>query len=691
MDHSLVTSIAAASLGQALAAVAFAVALQRHHRTSRRHYLRHWAWSWWAAALSLACSTVALAAALAAGGGPLAGLLWLAPALFASCAGLVSLAFLLFGIEELVVGGPSPRIRRGAILAAACGAGPAVTVLLGLAPGSALERAAVVQWVPGPVAGGVSLLAAVALWRMDGRTRRAGPALLASAFLLQAVQELHAFGHAARHLATGSAPLFAGILGYLDLVVLALVGVGMLVWLLEGAEGKLEAALRRVGHLGTHDPLTGLPNRHQFLNVLRTAGRGAGEGSGAERLAVLCVDLHGFTVINESMGHRVGDRVLRRVGERISEAAAEAGAQAVARLGSDEFAILLPEVDRRQQARSVGARVLERLAEPFEVGSKTLTMTGRVGYSVAPEDTTDAESLLSNATAALASARRRGELTAWEPSMSAGQAEGFAVEGELRAALERSELRLVYQPILDLRSRRVERVEALLRWEHPERGLLAPAEFLHAVEPAGLTERIDLWSLERALSDVARWQGDGLDHLGVAVNVSPRNFRQAHLPGEIRRMLLRSGVSPEKLELEITEAAVVLIRGSSLDVLQVLEGAGIGLGLDDFGTGYSSLDYLRRLPIDTVKIDRSFVQDLGTTSGAAEIVRAVINLGRDLGFTVVGEGVEADLQWRLLEELRCDQIQGYALSPPVTAGELPALLEEIDGEPPRWRLGGGVA
>ncbi len=679
MDEGLMNQTVAGLLGQGVVAVALGTVLHSYYGRFRHEYLSRWAWSWWALALSLITAGLTQLAGRAWGPLPPLHPARTALALLSVTAGYWSIAWLLVGTYQIATGRRvESQWTRWLLVALAAGA--ALSVLLySRTAGAGEERMALRVGLPS-LAGGIGFaVAGVGIWR--GRERRAaglGQGILAAGLVAYGLLLLRSFGKTV-------APLFDAELGpnrlipgfgYLDLVLLALIGIGMVAWLLEEEGARLEVASERIEYLASHDPLTGLPNRHLFLSELRQAIERAAEAG--ERAAVLCLDLHGFKWVNESMGHRIGDLLLRKVGERLQGVAPAGGV--VARLGGDEFALFVPAIERPRQARALATRILEALGESFPIDDRDLSVVAHVGLSVFPDDAADPEALLSNAAAALSATPRRGRIVAWEGEMSRAAADGFALEGEIHRAFDRGELVLYFQPILDVASGSVARLEALCRWQHPERGLVEPADFFPAVELAGLSERLDLWALEQALAQLAACRRAGHERLRMAVNITPRNLRRPNLAGEVRRLVQRAGLAPEDLELEITEAAAIQIDGASLDVLNVLAKVGFGISLDDFGTGYSSLSYLRRLPVDVLKIDRAFVHDLGTNAQAADITRAVINLGRDLGLTVVAEGVESALQRRLLEEQGCHLLQGFAISPPVPGSELEGLLRQLEAE-----------
>jgi len=682
MDGPLLTLTFAAFVGQGVVAVVLAAVVYHYYGRYRRDYLLLWSWSW-----------AALGVYLVAAGGALAvaSLLdtvhpaWLVLSMVSGVAGYWNVAWLLLGIYEIGVGHRVPRRAVWAILGAAAVLGIVATVLFAGAVEAQGERMFLRVGLRGFIAGAAFVAAGIGVWRIRRQEGAGlGPFLLAVSLVLYGLENLHYGVHGLYQLLRGSSQQYLLLFGYLDLVLLALVGMGMVAWLLEDERDRLVLATERIEYLAAHDPLTGLPHRQLFLEELRRAVDEAKAGS--EQLGVLCLDLYGFKWVNESMGHRIGDLLLRKVGERLCGVVGAAGT--VARVGGDEFAVFVPGGRRAREIRAVATQVVDSLSEPFAVGEGEVMVAACAGLSIYPDDASDPESLLSNAVAALAATARKGRLVAWEPQMSRQAAEGVGLEAEIKRALDRGELLLHYQPILDVRSGEVSKLEALIRWRHPERGLLSPSGFFLAADLAGLTEKLDLWALEEALKRLWALKNRGYTSVRMAVNLAPANLERPDLPGEVRRLLQRSNLAPEDLDLEITEAAAIQIGGASLDVLEVLDRIGVGISLDDFGTGYSSLSYLQRLPVDALKIDRSFVGDIGVKDQATDIIRAIINLGRDLGLTVVGEGVESDAQWRLLEEMGCDELQGYAVSAPVSGEELDGVLEELKVRRVRWHDGG---
>jgi len=433
----------------------------------------------------------------------------------------------------------------------------------------------------------------------------------------------------------------------------------------------LDEALERATHQAMHDDLTGLPNRACFYDRAEQALRAAGRSRTAT--AVLLFDLDRFKEINDTLGHRYGDRVLCAIGPRIAPMLRDA--DTVARLGGDEFCVLLPEVGGVASALEVAARITEALEEPLEVEGMTLVVEASCGVAVAPEHGTTADLLLQRADIAMYAAKRTHQsVAAYEPHLDRGTPDRLALLSELRAAITGDELVLHYQPQVDLGTGRVQGVEALVRWDHPRRGLLAPDAFVPLAEDTGLIHQLTSWVLDAALDQLRRWttDPDGRvdDDLTVAVNLSTHSLLDDSFGTEVAVALERFGVPAHRLVLEITETTLMADPERAARVLTALADAGVRFAIDDFGTGYSSLAALRALPVHELKIDRSFVRDMQDAGDDAVIVRSVIELGHTLGLRTVAEGVE-DLAVRdRLARLGCDSAQGYALGAPMAPDEL---------------------
>jgi diguanylate cyclase (GGDEF)-like protein len=415
-----------------------------------------------------------------------------------------------------------------------------------------------------------------------------------------------------------------------------------------------------------HDRITGLPNREHLARTVQVAvERGARRG---ERVGVLLVGLTNFKELSDMLGHRRGDTMLVEVGGRLAELARPGGE--VARLGGDEFAIVLAPGGDEAACTAVAERVIEALREPVTIRGVALEIGASVGIACHPEHGATVDALLRHADVALEQAKDTHRPWAvYAPGSDPGGREQLALVADLRKAIDDGQLVLRFQPQVELATGRVRGVEALVRWEHPERGLLSPGDFIEPAEHTGLIRPLTLWVVRRALAQAEEWRASGLE-LPVAVNLSVRAITDA-LPGDLAAILAGPG-----LELEITETVVMGDGDAALGVLEQLSALGIRLSVDDFGTGFSSLAYLKRLPVSAIKIDRSFVVDMDRDEDDRAIVRSTIELARQLGMEVVAEGVEHLRALKDLRELGCDLAQGYAISPPLDAAGLRRWLDE---------------
>jgi len=432
-----------------------------------------------------------------------------------------------------------------------------------------------------------------------------------------------------------------------------------------------KASEARIQQLAYHDPLTGLPNRALLLDRLDQA---LAEVERHERtLAVLYLDLDRFKLINDSRGHHVGDRLLEAAGARMRGLLR--AEDTVARLGGDEFVVVLPDVQAARDPAQVAEKIISALAVPFDLGEHRLHVTASIGISVYPCDGRDRDALLRHADAALYQAKEQSRNTYrfFDAEINRQANQRLAIENGLRVALERGELTLHYQPLFDLRTLAQTGVEALLRWRHPERGLIPSAEFIAIAEGSGLIVPIGRWVLSSACQQAATWRRQGLSCARIAVNISARQLRHDTLVAEIREALTKSGLDPADLDLEITESSVMHETLRAGQVLEEIDALGVQLTMDDFGTGYSSLSYLKRFPLDRIKIDKTFVRGVPADPDDVAIVQAIVAMAHQLRLKVVAEGVETAEQRAFLEDCGCDEIQGYLLGPPLPAEHFPAL------------------
>ena len=417
----------------------------------------------------------------------------------------------------------------------------------------------------------------------------------------------------------------------------------------------------RISYLAHHDSLTGLPNRVAFTDALTQAcGRAA-----AESMALFCLDLDGFKGVNDTMGHAVGDALLVAVADRLRHCIREG--DVAARLGGDEFAIIMAAA-APDDAGQMASRIVERVGQPYGLGGQSVEIGVSVGVALTAPDASEPSKLLQNADLALYRAKGEGRRT-WrffEAAMDEQAQSRQRLRAELRRALDHGEFQLVFQPVIGMPSGRVVAAEALLRWLHPTRGTVPPSEFVQLAEETDLIGAIGAWMIDQAIREAAHWPSS----VTVAVNLSPLQFRGGKLVDIVTDALQTHGFPPSRLELEITESLLLKPTDQTLDALRQLRGLGIRIALDDFGTGYSALSYLRRFPFDTLKIDRSFVSDLGHDKAAASIIEAIVKIARSVGMSVTAEGVETEAQEAVLRACGCERVQGFLFSRPQAAEEV---------------------
>jgi diguanylate cyclase (GGDEF)-like protein/PAS domain S-box-containing protein len=437
---------------------------------------------------------------------------------------------------------------------------------------------------------------------------------------------------------------------------------------------KHKRAQETIRHMAYYDALTDLPNRALFRDELRAALVNAERQN--TMIGVLFLDLDRVKVINDTLGHDMGDRLLRGVAERLKRVIRPG--DLVARLGGDEFMVLLTAVDQKSEILSITEKILTSIRPPFLFEHHELFTTASIGISAFPHDGRDAETLLKNADAAMYRAKRRGRnnYQVFDPTMKVEVFQQLALDNGLRRALERNEFIVHYQPQIDLLTGHIVGMEALVRWQHPELGLIPPSTFIQWAEDSGLIIPIGERVLRMACEQNKQWMENGHHHLKVGVNVSAKQMRESNIIETVSKVLKETGLPPDCLELELTESVIMDLSGQAMTVPLELKAMGVGFSIDDFGTGYSSLNYLKRLPVNTLKMDQSFVRDLTVDSNDAAIATAVIGLGHGLNLNVLAEGVETQGQIDYLRGLKCDQVQGFVVSEPVPPNTFAKLLDQ---------------
>ncbi len=429
----------------------------------------------------------------------------------------------------------------------------------------------------------------------------------------------------------------------------------------------------RIMHMAYYDNLTGLPNRRLLIDRLNQV---MVRMQREKQLAViLFIDLDRFKFINDTLGHNTGDEVLRIIGGKLNNLCRKS--DSVARLGGDEFIILLPEIARIEEVVQIVKRFLITLSEPLNVAGCKFSLSASIGISIYPNDGVDSETLIKNADAAMYKAKSEGRNN-WQfysSSMNESSFEWITMENKLRKAVEDGDFILHYQPQVDVHTKKVTGMEALIRWQDPDKGIIPPNVFIPVAEDTGLIIPIGEWVLRTACAQNKKWQDDGFRHFPVAVNISMRQFKQKDFVEIITGILNETGLDPGYLELELTESIIMSDAKATIKILHDLKELGLRLSIDDFGTGYSSLSYLKHMPIDTLKIDRSFVSDITLDENDFAICTAIIRMAKSLKIEVIAEGVETMEQFTLLSNLGCDKIQGYLISKPLLPEKINELLE----------------
>lgn len=452
-----------------------------------------------------------------------------------------------------------------------------------------------------------------------------------------------------------------------------LIGVNVDISERKQAEEALRSSEARMTHLAEHDFLTGLPNRMLLNERIGQAIKFARRND--KKAALLFLDLDGMKQINDSLGHPAGDKLIQSVGKRLMESVR--ASDTVCRHSGDEFIVLISDVEHPEGTAIAARRVLEAVARVHSIDQHDLHITGCIGISVYPVDGIDAETLIKNADTAMYQAKENGRPSYqfFNPAISAKAVERHFLEENLRRALDRQELALHYQPKINLRTGAIIGAEALLRWNHPNRGLIPPAQFIPVAEDSGLILPIGAWVLGEACRQARAWMDAGLPEMTMAVNVSERQFQSENFAQRLIAILFDVGLDPKFLELEVTESLLMRRPESTALILETLREKGVHVAIDDFGTGYSSLSYLYKLPLDSLKIDQSFVRQITATPSQTGIVSAIIDMGKNLKLSVVAEGVETAEELDFLRSRHCDEAQGYYFSRPVPPHEFVKLLE----------------
>ncbi len=502
--------------------------------------------------------------------------------------------------------------------------------------------------------------AGAVLWRVR-RRNGLGSQLVAIGFVLYGAQNLHFFALTLRQLMTSRFVSYGALLTVIDFFFLIMIGIGTIVWLLEVERDRVVHSAREVERLSNFDSMTGLPNRSRFLNSCCLELEAIPEDNQAVMLAI---DVDNFRAFNDTMGRATGDELLRMLAQRIQDWLDRPAL--TARIGSDEFAALIKNTNRLGGPDATVAGLQEVIRRPYSVLGRELLITASVGIARYPRDARDSKQLLRKAEAALHGAQRHGrdESQHYTPALDSLSSDRLRFESSLRRAFGEGQFILFYQPIVSLKDLRPEAFEALIRWNHPTRGLIPPAEFLGVAEDIGLLNQLEWWVLETACRDLHGWLDQGLADLRVSVNLTPQRFLTPNMVRHTLDIIDQTGVSPDHVQLEVTEGSVFQHTESTLGVLSGLRKHGIRIAIDDFGTGYASLGSLRHFPVDVLKMDRVFIRELGISENGDAFVNGIMTLAHALQLPVVAEGVERSEERDALRRMGCDSAQGFLFGKP---------------------------
>jgi len=647
---------------QALGALVLAMLLRYFVASYGHHFLRHWALSVAALACYLASSAAALALYWAGSEYDSPRLLFSALALGVAYPHVV---WLMIGTWEATrqVEFSSRKAWWLVGIAALIGVGSAL--IAPFDPESASLRNLVRVELRYFATGLAFVTAGILLWRAQRSSVLIGARLGALGFLLFGLQMLHVVGINIWHRAGHPPPFYASYVGLLDFLFQTIIGLGIVVWLLELQRHSAHRAHDELRHARRHDSTTGLPNRELLLEQLETMMRSAPDA----RVAVVCLGLARYSVLSQALGWTNTERLVRVVADRLHDSVSHRCA--VGRVNERDFVIARPTLDDVEQLRNWCESLLARILQPIHVEDQEIFVTASAGVSIYPDDGGDAEQLLQRSQQALVQSSQIGRDITFYNYLEQPQRDevGSALrfETELRRGLEQGQFEMHYQPIVRLDSNRVVGFEALIRWRHPELGLLRPDAFLDQATTIGLLDALETFALETALEQIGAWSRDGRDGLFIAVNASARRFQTTDLVERTVAACRAAEVDPACIELEITENSALQDLENAARKIEALHRAGIRISLDDFGTGFSSLANLLKLPIDRIKLDRMFIEDTRSNGRQRELIAAMIGLGRRLGIEVVAEGVEHIDQLEFLRAQGCHYVQGFLLQRPVEA------------------------
>lgn len=649
---------------QSLAALVLAALLLFFYRSFRHAFLQHWAFSTLALAVYLGFSAAALGAYRA---GPAYDSIRFLCSAVSLAAAYPHVVWLMIGTWEAVRQQAVRRRLEVALVSAAALAG-LVSASLGAFDAQADDLRTLVRVELRYALTGVAfLVAGVLLWRAQRGTRLVGARIGALGFCLFGLQMLHVFGINVAIRAGYQPPFYAGYSGLLDFLFQSVIGLGIVVWLLELQQQRTRRAHKELQHARRHDPTTGLPNREMLIEQIE----GMIGHAGARRIAVVSLGLNRYAMLTRAVGWQRTEQLIAEVAQRIHEAINQRCA--LGRVSDRDFVIARPTLDDADSIQTWAENLLASAIRPMMSDGQEVFVTCCAGISIYPDDALEPEILLQHSQHALVQSTRIGRAVTLYQQIAErdrGRVEAaLQFETELRRGLSEERFELFYQPLVFVADRRVAGFEALMRWRHPDRGVLRPAAFLDEAASIGVLDELESLALNSALAQLARWNRQGRTELTMAVNVSAQRFQRDDLVDHVVQACKRHAVSPNRLELEITENTALRDLPHAARQIEALHREGICVALDDFGTGYSSLANLVRLPVDRIKLDREFLREVLRDKRQRDIVAAMIDLGHRLGLEVVAEGVESPAQFEFLLEQGCDLAQGYLLQKPAAPSE----------------------
>jgi diguanylate cyclase (GGDEF)-like protein len=676
MSPTQVTSYVVQAAGALITALIFSALV----RTYRRRFLAFWSASWLGFAIVFVLAGISTALK-SLGQGSEAPLRF-AISIVMAVASYLSITWLLFGAAEVRGNERIPRKWRERVLAAAGLIGFATTLPFAADPSAETMRFLVRGGMRSLYASTAFAIASiVVLCKSPHRNRGFGRTLVGAAFAGYAIDQGYMCYTVVARALLRTDTTYATYLGFVDFILTFTMGLGVVIWLLEDERRATREFAERVEELAFHDALTGLPNRQLFLDHLGQAIANARRND--QQLAVFFLDLDRFKVINDSLGHAVGDKLLQKVAERVTNVLR--GQDTVARMGGDEFTILAPVVRDGDAAAHIAVKIQEAIRQPLTVDGRELFVSASIGIAIFPNDGETADILLKNADVAMYRAKANGAdlFQLYTPAMNARALEQLGLEHAMRRAVALGEFQLHYQPIVDMIDGKPGAIEAMVRWRHPELGILRPQQFLSIAEATGMIVPLGEWVMREGCHQLAIWRSmfGPTEHqpssLRLAVNVSHRQLKQPDFVDMVRRVLADNQLPAAALELELSESVAAQASEQTITKLRDLRAWGVRIAIDDFGTGYSSVGRLRAFPVDVLKIDTTFVRDLMTSPRDAEIAAAVIALARALKLSVTAEGVENPAQLEFLRRQGCEQWQGYLCCPPVERDDAERVLGRV--------------